>query len=369
MAWEKVELGEICEFKYGKGLPQRARVPGEYPVFGSNGVVGFHEECLVSAPTIIIGRKGSIGEVHVSEIDCWPIDTTYYINEFDERISFEWLVYVLSHNTQLKMMNKAAAVPGLNRNDAYSLQIPLPPLPEQRRLAALLDRADALRRRDEALLEAYEALGRSVFLEMFGDPFNNQKGFPHGTIRDLVSEVKYGTSKKAGTEGQFPYLRMNNITYSGNLDITDLKYIDLNEKEQPKYLAEKGDVLFNRTNSKELVGKTTVFNLDSPMALAGYIIRVRTNKNANPYFISGYLNSRHGKLILENMCKNIVGMANINAQELQDIKILIPPIPLQNHFARIIENLESQKQKVRAQRAQSEALFQGLLQRAFRGEV
>jgi type I restriction enzyme S subunit len=162
---------------------------------------------------------------------------------------------------------------------------------------------------------------------------------------------------------------MNNITYLGYMNYDNLKYIDLEKSEKEKYLVKKGDLLFNRTNSKELVGKTGIFNEESEMAIAGYLIRVRLNQMANPYYVWGYLNSVHGKLTLENMCKNIVGMANINAQELQNIKLLIPPIELQNRFAEIISHIETQKQLVRQSLQKSEELFQGLMQRAFKGEL
>ena len=226
-----------------------------------------------------------------------------------------------------------------------------------------------MRQNDRKILEKYDQLAQSVFLEMFGDPVRNPKGFEFCTIRDLVCEVKYGTSAKASDIGQYPYLRMNNITYSGYWDLTNLKYIDIPVRDRDKYLVKKGDILFNRTNSKELVGKTGVYSFNEEMAIAGYLIRVRVNSLANPYYIWGYLNSNHGKSTLENMCKNIVGMANINAQELQNITILKPPTELQNKFAEIIEKIEVQKQLTQRSIKKSEELFQSLLQRAFRGAL
>jgi type I restriction enzyme, S subunit len=162
---------------------------------------------------------------------------------------------------------------------------------------------------------------------------------------------------------------MNNITYSGQMDFTDLKYIDLEKKEEEKYLVRKGDLLFNRTNSKELVGKTAVFEREIPMALAGYLIRVRTNQRATSHYISAYLNSRHGKKTLMGMCKSIVGMANINAQELQDIKILIPPITLQKKYSEFVWKTQDRKTKIVDAIGLGNTLFNSLTQRAFRGEL
>ncbi|MCR5165548.1 MAG: restriction endonuclease subunit S [Thermoguttaceae bacterium] len=162
----------------------------------------------------------------------------------------------------------------------------------------------------------------------------NEKKWEVGTIRDIVSEVRYGSSRKAadGNSGQYPYLRMNNITYGGELDLTDTKTIDIPEEELPKCTVKRGDVLFNRTNSKELVGKTCVYNRDEMMVLAGFIVRVRLNERALPEFVSIFMNTDFSKQMLLNMCKTAIGQANINAQELQNIDIYIPPIEVQREF-------------------------------------
>lgn len=94
-----------------------------------------------------------------------------------------------------------------------------------------------------------------------------------------------------------------------------------------------GDILFNRTNSAELVGKTAIFRGVKPMAYAGYLIRLRANEKADPEFVSGVLNSRYGKRTLRGICKSIIGMANINGKEVQAIPIPQPPLPLQREFA------------------------------------
>ena len=105
------------------------------------------------------------------------------------------------------------------------------------------------------------------------------------------------------------------------------------------------------------------------MAYAGYLVRLRTNERANPHYIAAYLNSAHGKMTLINMCKSIVGMANINAQELQDITICIPPIELQNKFAAITSAVRAHEIKMTDTHAEMDALFQSLSQKAFSGQL
>ena len=180
---------------------------------------------------------------------------------------------------------------------------------------------------------------------MFGTYPSNEKGWGVGTIRDLVTEVRYGSSRKAadGDSGKYPYLRMNNITYGGELDLTDTKTIDIPDEELDKCAVRRGDLLFNRTNSKELVGKTCVYNRDEMMVLAGFVVRVRLNDRALPEFVSAFLNTDFSKQMLLNMCKAAIGQANINAQELQNIGIYIPPIELQKEFVSFKAQVDKSK--------------------------
>lgn len=267
-------------------------------------------------------------------------------------------------------MSQGAAQTVINKDMINSLEISLPPLDEQKRIAAILDKADAIRQKRKQAIALADEFLRSVFLDMFGDPVNNPKGFPLGTIRDLVESANYGTSGKASeSEGEYPVLRMGNITYQGYWDFSDLKYIDLTEKELPKYLVHKGDLLFNRTNSRELVGKTAVYEEELPMAFAGYLVRVRANEMGNTYYLSGYLNSGHGKKVLSGMCKSIVGMANINAQELQNVKLLLPPIELQNRYEEIVKAVRSRVSTQIVSLTELNELFSSLSQKAFSGQL
>jgi type I restriction enzyme S subunit len=124
--WAETRLGDLVEFQYGKSLPEGNRVPGPYGVYGSNGPVGTHTVAITAAPAIIVGRKGSIGEVHFSSTPCFPIDTTYFIDRFDA-CSSRFAEHLLK-SLPLSEMNRATAIPGLNREDAYALTVGLPPL-------------------------------------------------------------------------------------------------------------------------------------------------------------------------------------------------------------------------------------------------
>ncbi len=153
--WEVRKLGEVVELKYGKGLPARRRKSGNVLVLGSNGIVGYHDKHLVNGPGIVIGRKGSIGEVYYVKSDFWPIDTTYYV-VLKRDVDWNWMFYMLKM-ANLKKYSLADVVPGLKRELVLSGRIPLPPLPEQEKIAEILMTVD---RRLEMLREKKKVLER-----------------------------------------------------------------------------------------------------------------------------------------------------------------------------------------------------------------
>lgn len=233
--------------------------------------------------------------------------------------------------------------PTINWRDLKDLEFELPPLAEQHQMAAVLwainDTMEAYKR----LISATSELVKSQFIEMFGLPGHNIHGFPEGKIRDVVTDIHYGTSRPATESGNYPYLRMNNITADGKLDLSELKRIDIPDSEIDKCLVRKGDLLFNRTNSREWVGKTCVFTEDLPMVIAGYIIRVRVDDSILPEYLSVMLNTDYGKSLLRRMAKGAIGQANINAQAFQDIDILLPPKSLQDRFAFFLQQSDKSK--------------------------
>ncbi|MHB1155930.1 MAG: restriction endonuclease subunit S [Phycisphaerales bacterium] len=152
-------------------------------------------------------------------------------------------------------------------------------------------------------------------------------GYPLTSLRKLTTLVQYGTSVLASEqEVGLPVLRMNNLQNEG-WDLSDLKYVDLPSAEAETYRLESGDILFNRTNSKELVGKCEVFHEDGHWVFASYLIRVRMDPTqAEPHFVSAFLNTDAGRIQINRVSRQIVGMTNINAEELRDLQIPLPPL-------------------------------------------
>jgi type I restriction enzyme S subunit len=167
MKWQTTNLGSIVKFSYGKGLPEEKRKDGNVPVYGSSGIVGFHEKALITGPGIIIGRKGNVGSVFFENNNFYPIDTVYYIQDAQESVNLKFLYYLLK-NLPLAKLNSDAAVPGLNRERALKIKILRPSLPDQEKIASILSSYDDLidinRRRIQLLEEAARLLFREWFV-------------------------------------------------------------------------------------------------------------------------------------------------------------------------------------------------------------
>lgn len=262
------------------------------------------------------------------------------------------------------------SIPKINRDSLLRYQCSLPPLPEQKRIAAILDKADAIRRKRQEAIRLTEELLRSAFLEMFGDPVTNPKGWEVRTLGETIRETQYGTAEKANTQRiGLPVLRMNNITYGGAWDLSDVKWCEIPERDLAKYTTARGDLLFNRTNSPELVGKTAVWESDDVYAIAGYLIRVRFNELAEPRYVSGFLNSRVGKHLLFETAKPSNNMSNFSASELRRLALPLPPIELQKRFSKLAIATRGRIPKQEEAMASARDLFRSLAQRAFSGRL
>ena len=139
---ERKKLGSVISLEYGKALPENKRITGQYPVMGSNGIIGYHNEFLVEGPSIIVGRKGSAGAVNWVEENNFPIDTTYYVHLLTDTMDLKFVYYIIA-NIGLETMNSSIGAPGLNRNDAYAITIPVPPLEEQQRIVQEIETYEA----------------------------------------------------------------------------------------------------------------------------------------------------------------------------------------------------------------------------------
>ena len=317
------------------------------------------------AGTIILSSRAPIGKVAIAGCEM-------YCNQgfknliCSEIVHNKYLFWYLKGKTEyLNSLGRGATFKEISKQIVGGIEIELPPMEEQIAIARRFEQLNLLLHKRKQEITMLDQLIKARFVEMFGLYPDNPMGWRTGAIRDVVSDVRYGSSRPAVEGGRYPYLRMNNITYDGELDLTDTKRIDVPENELDKCTVRRGDVLFNRTNSKELVGKTCVYNRDEMMVLAGFVIRVRLNDTMLPEFLSAFLNTDFSKQMLLGMCKAAIGQANINAQEMQGIGLYIPPIERQKEFVFFKAQVDKSKLSIQASLDQLETLKQSLMQKYF----
>lgn len=228
--WKILKIGNILSLEYGEGLAARHRKGDKYPVYGSNGIIGYNSEYLIKGPGIIVGRKGTIGAIRWSVDNFWPIDTTYYVKLKELKTNFKWLFYKL-FTFSLSKLNMATGTPGLNRDLVYKLNISIPPLPEQKKIAEILSIVDhAVEKVDESITRT-ERLKKGLMQELLTKGIGHKefKGTEIGEIPERWEVVSIKDIGKVFT-GKTPSTSKS-IYWNGDIpfttpeDMTDYKYI------------------------------------------------------------------------------------------------------------------------------------------------
>jgi len=329
---------------------------------------------VVPKNNVLVATRVGVGKATVNLIDvAISQDLTGLVLDVN-RILPIYLVYYL-HSPKIQRLfeqySRGTTIQGIQRSDLSRIKIPLPPLDTQRKIVAILDKAEATQRLRAEADALMQDLIQSVFQEMFGDPATNPKQWDILTIGNVVEMTQYGSSQKSSERGGgYPCLGMNNLTYKGHFDLSHLKYVELSENEFRKYKLEVGDILFNRTNAPNLVGKTGVITKDTNCVFASYLIRLKVNTQIIvPEYLWAYLNSPFIKQTFTSMCKKAVNQANINATELQRVSIPIPPIDMQKVFAKIVRNLSGFKNITGESSKELLTLQNILMSKAFTGDL
>ena len=268
--WRTITFGDAASLAYGKSLPAAQRKNGVVPVCGANGIIGFHDEPLARGPGIIVGRKGSVGAVTWVDKDFWPIDTTYYVKS-KEPSDARWLYYAVS-NLGLDKLNEATGIPGLNRSTAAAVTFYVPPLPEQRKIAAILSSLDDAIEKTQAVIDQVQVVKRGLMQELLtrGLPGRHTR-FKQTEIGEIpeewrtVSLAECGAGVTSGSRGWAKYysddgalfLRITNLARGSiRLQLGDTKHVTLPQRsaEAIRTRVQPRDLVISITADLGMVG-------------------------------------------------------------------------------------------------------------------
>jgi type I restriction enzyme S subunit len=292
-------------------------------------------------------------------------------DELDKGFAFRLLGWITA---AVKSAAHGVAMLHMTKAGMEAWQIPLPPLAEQRRIAEVLDRAEALRAKRRAALAQLDDLTQAIFLDLFGDPVTNPKGWPEtkslGDVADMVSGITKGRALPTKATREVPYLAVSNVQDRA-LSMSVVKKIAATEDEISRYRLMPDDLLLTEGGDPDKLGRGTLWNSELPECIhQNHIFRVRlTTDEVNPLFLNWLVGSQRGKRYFLRSAKQTTGIASINMTQLRGFPLLLPPLALQHDFARRIAAVEKLKTAHRASLAEMDALFAALQHRAFRGEL
>jgi type I restriction enzyme, S subunit len=300
----------------------------------------------------------------------------------DEHLNSKYLYqFMLTSNVHRYLAVRAtgsAQQANINSKLIESLLIPIPPLVEQRGIAEVLETVDEIIRVQERVIEKTELLKQELMQKLLteGIGHTEYKDTPLGRIpeiwtierlRTCLERCEYGLNEALSEKGKYPVFRMNNIK-NGLMVDNGLKYLNLDDESFAKYEVKKGDILFNRTNSYELVGKVGIYLLEGKHVYASYLIRLRTKKHVDSKYLNYYLNLEQTQNVLRKLASRGVSQSNINAKSLQSIYIPVPSYKEQNEIVSIIESIDNHILLETMSLTSNKEIKRGLMQVLLSGE-
>jgi len=401
--WDMASLGHICgtgQYGWTTKAVSRGSVKYLRTTDITKGRIDWHsvpycqetpsdlDKYRIQDDDILISRAGSVGfSILIKNIPSPTVFASYLIRFIPSKnIEPRYVAYSLRSPEYWQQISNAStgiALANVNARKLAELRVPIAPLNEQKRIAdkldALLARVDACRERLDRIPSILKRFRQAVLAaatsgqltEDWRDVQSINKIVRWVSLEDVASEFSYGSSAKSSPSGSVPVLRMGNIQ-EGKLDWNNLVFTS-DIKEIEKYQLLTGDVLFNRTNSPELVGKTAVYKGERPAIYAGYLIRVRCSADLLPDYLNYCLNSPAGRDYCWQVKSDAISQSNINARKLAAFQFELPPIEEQAEIVRRTEALFAYADRLEAHYqvacAQVDRLTPALLTKAFRGEL
>lgn len=382
--WKTVKLGAVARYEKAQGIHSGLPYVGlEHIESGTRKFIGSRSDMEVLSSTflfnpnhVLYGRlRPYLRKVLLPDFaghcstEIFPILPS---SDLDRSYLSYWLI-AESTTSAIDRLCNGARMPRANMEQALELEIPLPPLAEQKRIVALLDEAfvgiDTLS--SNAKTRSSEAL---YVFEQERDSFfsNPDNKYTETTISDITTRLQYGTSEKSASTGRYVVLRMGNIQ-DGEIDYEDLKYTSSQEVID-QYSLKPGDVLFNRTNSPQWVGKSAIYRGEMPAVFAGYNIKIHTIADkVDSEFLTFFLNSDRAMSFGRATFISSVNQANINAEKLRSYRLPLPPLREQKAIADRLGQIRKMSRELAAiyqnSLAQSHHLKAATLRSAFNGTL
>ena len=378
--WKIVTIKDLTNNLDNKRIPlnssQRAEKESQplYPYIGANNIMGYIDEYIFDEKILCLAEDGGSWGYNqkcavIYNEKVW-VNNHAHVLTAKENLILEYLLYYLNF-TDLNLYINGATRGKLTQSALNSIQIPLPPLETQQKIAAILDAADTLRQKDKALVAKYDELTQALFLDMFGDPVSNPKGWEKVRFDELVSKecpLTYGIVQPGDEfEDGIPCVRPVDLV-AQYINVKNLKKIDPHISSKFKRTLLKGGELLLSVRGSVGVISIAEESLKGCNVTRGIVPIWFEHFTSNKLFFYYLYNSMEIQREVKSLARGAT-LIQINLKDLREIKIIKPPLKLQNQFAERVAIIEKQKAIAQASLEKSEELFNSLLQKAFKGEL
>lgn len=331
---------------------------------------------LIAKGTIIIPTRMALGKVVISEVDVAINQDLKAVSVKDkEKLDVKYLLRFLESNKEnIASMGKGATVKGVTLDQLKAIKIPLPPLAKQHRIASILDQADDLRQKRQQAIEKLDQLLQATFIDMFGDPVSNPKGWEVKKLSELSTKIHSGNTPKGGSENYVDkgiiFLRSQNV-WKNKVILDDVAYIDAEtHAKMMKSSVKHEDLLMTKTGrintENSSLGRAAIYlGEDDSANINGHVYLIRIKGGFNKFFILRILTLPDYYEYIRSVCVGGIDKRQLNKEHIENFPIIQPPIELQNKFSDIVQVIESQKPKLLEQLVLAEDLFKTLQQKAF----
>lgn len=329
---------------------------------------------LIPKGSIIIPTRMSLGKVVISEIDvAINQDLKAVLVKNNELLDTKYLLWFLASNKEnIASMGKGATVKGITLDQLRAIKVPLPPLSEQRRIASILDKADELRQKRQQAIEKLDQLLQATFIDMFGDPVSNPKGWEIKTLESLTTKIGSGSTPKGGDSSYkdegISLIRSLNI-YDGQFSYKNLAFIDDDQADKLKnVILRPNDVLLNITGAS--VARCCIVPNDVlPARVNQHVSILRTKEILMPEFLEALLISKPMKLHLLKTSGAGATREALTKLQLQELQIIVPPLKVQNEFLLKLKSIKYQIAINLKQLNDLDKLFKSSQNQAFNGTL
>jgi type I restriction enzyme S subunit len=307
---------------------------------------------------------------------CVTVVDICIVRPASDEIDSRWLMHLINSerfNNQILKFVTGTTRQRISRGNLAKLDVEVPPLEDQKRIATILDKADSVRRKRQQAIDLADDFLRSVFLDMFGDPVTNPKGWDVELLGEHIQHANNGLSRRRKIEENIGdiVLRLQDVHYEGIRFAKELNRIELEDKEKSRYRLDIGDLLFIRVNGNpEYVGRSAVFEgFNEEVFHNDHLIRIKVKDSFNSRFLSYMLNQPGGKKIISSKTKTSAGQHTISQGGIESLEFIVPPIDLQNKFVNIQSTVNKQLNKQSVSFIELTHSFSSLSQKAFAGEL